>query len=132
MTSAVYTHPFDADHYNPPAPVIMVGVSRAGGVQASVELPALLDSGADATMLPWDVLEKVGCRQIGTGQMRGVVGDPVIVEIYLATLFVGPVVLRGIKTVAINQEGEPLIGRDVLNQLVVTLNGLAGVVEIGT
>ena len=36
----------------------------------------------------------------------------------------------GVEAVADRQNGEAIIGRNVLNQLVVTLNGIAGITEI--
>ena len=50
---------FDYDRtYNPPAPVISARLrSERGGVSAP--LPAFVDSGADATMVPIAILEQI-------------------------------------------------------------------------
>lgn len=62
--------------------------------------------------------------------MRGIAGAAFSVDLYLVTLRVGSHLLRGVRAVAIVAGGEPVLGRDALNQLVVTLNGLAGVTEV--
>lgn len=43
---------------------------------------------------------------------------------------IGTLVLPGVRAVAIDKHDEPLIGRDVLNHLIVTLDGIAGETEI--
>ena len=58
-------HSFNYDsEYELPAPVIEITVYKAGQSVSRVVLSALIDSGADATMLPMTVLQTVGapCR----------------------------------------------------------------------
>jgi hypothetical protein len=49
---------------------------------------------------------------------------------YLVTLTIGTLTFYGIEAIANNQTDEVIAGRDVLNQVVVTLNGLAYEVQI--
>ncbi len=49
---------------------------------------------------------------------------------YLVAFRVGPFNHQAMKVVGNRQSNDVLLGRDVLNQLIVTLNGLANVVEI--
>lgn len=49
---------------------------------------------------------------------------------YLAVIQIGPFQVHGIRILADQEGGEAILGRDVLNQLVVTLNGLANMVEV--
>jgi len=62
--------------------------------------------------------------------MVGIAGIGVQVEIHLLILHMGPLTVYGVEAVADKQNGEAIIGRNVLNQLVITLNGIAGVTEI--
>ncbi len=47
------------------------------------------------------------------------------VDTYFTVVKIGPYVVRGIKAVAIPTGSEAILGRDVLNQLEITLNGPA-------
>ena len=62
--------------------------------------------------------------------MRGVVGEAITVNLYLTAVHVGEHTIHGIRAVAIPAGSEAIVGRDVLNQLVVRLNGLAHVVDV--
>ena len=98
--------------------------------QREVTVTALLDSGADATMLPMTILRKVGARFVRKQRMRGVVGGFVEVSRYRVEVEIGGERLRGILAVGTDAETEFILGRDVLNHLIVTLDGIGSVTEI--
>jgi len=52
------------------------------------------------------------------------------VDVYVLNIRVGPHWVRGVRVVAVAAHTEIVLGRNVLNHLIVTLNGLAGVTEI--
>lgn len=112
--------------YSPPAPVARITLHA----QHTVEVIALLDSGADATILPYGLLKRIGARFAQTNQMRGIAGKPVPVALYFVTVQIDNLNLPGIKAVASRSSNEAIIGRDVLNHLIVTLDGIAGQTEI--
>ena len=116
--------------YEPPAPMFEIRVSKTSRETPEFALPALVDSGADATMLPITVLQAMEARYVETRQMRGVTGIAYLVDLYLVTVRIGPHTIPAIRAVGATPDGEAIIGRDVLNQLVVTLNGLASVTEV--
>lgn len=118
------SYDYDSD-YEPAAPVIPVGLSRAGAIEAAQEIIALVDTGADATMIPVDVLKSAGARYVQQRSMRGVVGGSTTVNLYLTAVHVAGNVIHGIRAVAVPVGSEAIIGRDVLNQLEITLNGPA-------
>lgn len=62
--------------------------------------------------------------------MRTVTGSRSVVDIYAISLQFGPFAFREHFVVGGSQPNEIIIGRDVLNQFIVTLDGLASVVEI--
>ena len=126
----VHSYPYNDQDYDPAAPIVEIVVSRAipGGDSATID--ALIDSGADATMLPINILTYVGARFLETRQLRGATGHRLTVDTYLTAIQVGVHVLPGIQVVGMRQGSEAVIGRDVLNQLEVVLNGPAHVVEI--
>lgn len=62
--------------------------------------------------------------------MQGISGQPVPVALYFVTVQIDNFNLPGIKAVASRSGNETIIGRDVLNHLIVTLDGIAGQTEI--
>lgn len=118
--------------YDPAAPVMemTIGAVEGGGVPRRIT--ALVDSGADGTMIPIDVLQAVGATFVERRSMRGVTGDAIRVNLYAIAVQIGSHPIYGVRAVAIPSGGEAIIGRDVLNQLIVTLNGLAYSVEVSS
>jgi predicted aspartyl protease len=121
----VYSRIYDSQKYDPAAPVIDIAVSRVTSGDSEISLHVLVDSGADVTVLPIDILESVGARYLDVKQMRGITGHVLAVDIYLVTLRIGSHVLPGVEAAAMREGAEAILGRDVLNQLEVRLNGPA-------
>lgn len=121
---------YDYDEtYFPAMPVLRVAVDGYAGL-APQQVTALVDSGADGTMIPINVLEAGGALHEDTVIMRGVLGVGEPVDRYTVAIQLGAVVIHGIRAVAIPAGDESIIGRDVLNYLAVTLNGPAHVTQV--
>ena len=127
--TVVYAYPYSHD-YQPAMPVVEVGLGRGGQSEPRRLSLALVDSGADGTLIPVNVLEEIGARLVGAARITSVLGESQLADIYLVSLRVGPALLGAVRVVAGAEGDEILLGRNVLNQLVVTLNGLASTVEI--
>ncbi|MEZ4733208.1 MAG: retroviral-like aspartic protease family protein [Caldilineaceae bacterium] len=125
----IYSHDYNST-YSPAMPVVEVILENVEtGIQGE-KLTAIVDSGADGCILPVKYLEAIGSESIRKTRMVGVTGIGVQVEIHLLTFHLGPLTVYGVEAVADKQNGETIIGRNVLNQLVIILNGIAGVTEI--
>jgi len=124
-----YTYDYDA-HYQPAMPIAEIGVRNSENGSSEVILTALVDSGSDATLIPKDILRTLKATYQDRLNMRGVAGGVQIVDIYNVAIRIGSHIIPKVHVVSGDSDAEPLIGRDVLNQLVVTLNGLAQVTEI--
>ncbi len=116
--------------YDPPAPMIQIGVSHFSANQPQQTIIALVDSGADATMLPLDFLKQSRASYVEQRVLRGVTGASIQVHRYVAAIHVGNEILRGIRVVGHSSFTEPIVGRDVLNRLQITLDGPAETTEI--
>lgn len=114
---------------NPAMPVAAIDVWYASEA-TKVTLTAIVDSGADATFIPIRVLQQVHARKARRARLRTPVGTPIQVDLYVVSLGIGDLFRRHVQVIAYPRNQETIIGRDVLNQLIVTLNGLAAVVEI--
>jgi len=127
----MYTHDYDSSYaYGPALPVIELSVRPVAATDGGISLRALVDSGADATILPLAVLQNAQVDQVGRARMRWGSHQSRPYDVYLATIAIGPYDINGVRVLADTASNEAILGRDVLNQMIVTLNGLANVVEI--
>jgi len=129
MAETIYTYPYSQD-YHPAIPIVEIGVTTPGDSQSQRWLTALIDSGSDGTLIPIDILEEIGARYVREARIRGIFGDSEPVDIYLVSLHLGPHTIQAARVVAAPEGAEAILGRNVLNHLVITLNGLASVTEI--
>ncbi|NJN83704.1 MAG: hypothetical protein HC802_16475 [Caldilineaceae bacterium] len=114
----IYTY---SNLYDPAMPVLDVSISgRSDSV--GVTLTAVVDSGADATMIPASILQDVAVRSSETRWLRGVAGGRYRVSLYPVYIVVGDFGAY-IPVVGDPVGNEVILGRDVLNQLRVTLDG---------
>lgn len=111
--------------YSPSAPVIEVGLRGPAEEGVEVRLTAFVDTGADATMLPIHILRRVGAEYIEPRYIRGVTGVRTLAETYLAIVHIGQQIIPVPAIVALLRGEEAVLGRDVLNHLVLTLDGPA-------
>lgn len=112
--------------FEPPAPVAEITVSAVG----DVTLQVLIDSGADASMLPISVLQSINARLIEKHRVIPIFGRAYTVDLYAVDIYLAGFHIPAVEVVALKGDDEPLIGRDVLNHLIVTLDGIGGVTEV--
>lgn len=124
----IYTFDYD-NRFVPSMPVAEIIIAgRRSATQLT--LCAILDSGADATIIPERHLRQIRARRSGKAWMRGAALQRTLVNLYAVSLQLGDFEQRQLLVVGGLDEQEVIVGRDVLNQLIVTLNGLAAVTEI--
>ena len=75
----IFTWPHNRQ-YHPPAPMIELEFHRGGKQRQALRLLALVDSGADTTIIPFDILDRIGARPIGPASLRSFMGEIRIVE----------------------------------------------------
>ena len=111
-------HPYD-DTCEPAAPRVPLRVA-APSSGAAIVLAALVDTGADGTFIPERVATQLGLPLVDHLTVEGVAGGRAPARVYAATVELGP--LRTLcRLVAF--EDEAILGRDLLNRLVVLLDG---------
>jgi hypothetical protein len=124
----VYTYEYDAT-YDPAMPVVDIEIGRAMA-ETSLAVTALVDSGADATMIPIGYLRQIHARRSRKTWMRGTTGERMLIDLYPISIQLGPFAQAHLEAVGDTQNDEVIVGRDVLNHLSVNLNGPANAVEI--
>jgi hypothetical protein len=124
--SQTLTFKYD-ESYFPPFPMMEIEVDGYNGMPL-MHVTALVDSGADATMIPANILEVLDASYKDSMKMVGITNGMKIVDRYFIGIKVGSYIVRAVYAVA--HEGEAIIGRDVLNELSVMLNGPAFMTEV--
>ena len=120
--------PYSSD-YDPPVPVCSVTITSATAA-GTVQLQAIVDTGADATIIPIHYLRQIGARPAFEAGLRSHWGERRMVFVYLVDLKIELHTLPSVFVVGDDQGDETILGRDVLNKLVVTLDGPQEVMEI--
>ena len=125
----VHQFEYDTGYAGPALPVVELGLRGRDATKTQI-VAALVDSGADATLIPTHLLNAIEARKIDSRWARNISGIRYRVAMYAVDLSVGSFTFPDTEVIANQQTDEIVLGRDVLNQLIVTLNGLANIVEI--
>lgn len=125
----IYTFPHSRA-YNPSAPTVEIELRRARRSDSYIKLNALVDSGSDGTLIPFEHLRRINARYAGQTRVRGLLGERRMIDSYWVSVRLGAIELPALTVVAVQDLEDALIGRDILNQLIVTMNGHAQVTEV--
>jgi predicted aspartyl protease len=115
----------------PPGPYVLVTVARPDGSSVADDLPAKIDTGADRTVIPTAVTNQLKLDEVERREFEALGGYRVVMAIVQAV-----VTIRGCPSLLVNaagSDGEPhiLLGRDVLNNFRILLDGPNLRLEIG-
>ncbi len=109
--------------YSPSAPILRVSFGYAGGRRLSESFEALVDTGADATIIPETIARELNATPLNPGQLVTQWGDTHPVTIYLMDVHIGDVLLPAVVVAADAESDETVLGRNVLNKLPLFLDG---------
>ena len=118
------TFPFDQT-YTPPAPVINIRLSTPEWDLSTESVQALIDTGADGTVIPMRYLHEIRAAIGDYGGMRSQWGEVRTVNLYLVDIEIPFGILPGIWVVGDSRGNEIILGRNVLNLLHFDINGPA-------
>ena len=102
-----------------PGPYLPVRLAFGAEVR---DVQGLLDTGADQTTIPLVTAQELRSRQIGDRDVRGATGVWESRPLYAVDIRFGGLVFSSVVVMAIDYP-VVLIGRDILNDLVVTFDG---------
>lgn len=125
----LYTFSYSVD-YDPAMPVLEVTISEPHSNEAVTYAPALIDSGADGTLVPVDLLERIGAVSVASGRLTWFWQASRQVSIYIVRLQIGAHTLPRVRVAGVPAGTDLILGRNVLNQMRVTLDGPALTTEI--
>jgi predicted aspartyl protease len=114
---------YDATHFQPPAPVAEVSLRhpQSGAVVANV--PMLIDTGADITLLPQSFVDQLGVSALANQryEVMGFDGQRSFAAVVELDMIFLNKAYRG-RYLLIN-DNHGILGRDVLNHVSVLLDG---------
>ncbi len=117
----------------PPAPVLDVRLSAPAELPIGRTLTALIDTGADFTIVPLRWLLEASAPETRAAYARGIWSPRQLVTPYLVDIHLDQIILPGVEVVGTHSEfGESddldsdeqmILGRNVLNRLLLLLDG---------
>jgi predicted aspartyl protease len=116
--------------YVPPAPVLMVQCASPGEEPSLSAVLAIIDTGADGTLVPITILESIEAIPVGDAVLHGILGETRVVDLFEIDLYIDDLVLPGILVASSDDSQEVILGRNVINRLILLLDGLEGETEI--
>jgi predicted aspartyl protease len=116
------------DGFEPPAAVLPVRVSGIKPRDPAALLRMLVDTGADCSLIPVRIARSLRLPVVDRAEVQGVGGKPQAVAVHAARVRIGT--LR-VLTRLVAFGDEALLGRDLLNQLILHLDGPALIISAG-
>lgn len=114
--------PYDS-RYHPPMPVVEVALGTSGGEFPLGPLPSVIDTGADITIVPREYLMRLNAPVVASGYLRSPWGGRHSVKIYEVNVRIGGHDLYDVEVAGEPDGREVLLGRNLLNQLDLQLDG---------
>lgn len=115
------------DSYDPPAPVLPVHVSGVKGTGPGLLLHALVDTGADCSVISARVVRALRLPIVDKVIVKGFAGKAEPSAVHAIQMRVGG---RRLLARVVASGTESLLGRDILNQLELYLDGHSAVCEL--
>jgi len=113
----------------PPAPFLAAHVSDPTGSAESPLIPAKVDTGADVTAIPANLVSQLNLVPASEVEVEGYNGHRATLACYDITLRVAHLRVVGLSVITFSED-YILLGRDVLNLLRLLLDGPALSLEI--
>jgi hypothetical protein len=110
---------------NPPAPFVYVTLRSPDGKVEVRDVPAQVDTAADRTALPAELIERLGLQQLDELLCGGFGGSLTVIPSFVAQIGIQPLPLKTIELLGAQGEDYVLLGRDILNDHIMQLNGPA-------
>jgi predicted aspartyl protease len=113
----------------PPAPFIEFEVVSPQDSTQRRLAQGLLDTGAEVSVLPVEILTSLQIPKASDMSVESWDGSPTFVTTYIVTLGIADASLDSVEVVAAPMQ-YAILGRDVLNHFILTLNGKALLFEL--
>lgn len=116
--------------YDPPIPALEIMLCSPEGGPSIGPLLALVDTGADGTVVPAECVAQLDLVPIDQVRLRGQWDEGRLAHVYLVDLQIAQNRLPDVEIVEDRLGQEILLGRNVLNRLRLLLDGPAEMTEV--
>lgn len=114
----------------PPAPALEIILTNPLSGRRSAYYHAILDTGADITVVPAKMLSQLSLSPMRRERVSGLWGGSSVVKLYVVDVEIAGQTFTGTEVVESPTEKQILIGRNLSNQLRLLIDGPALTVEI--
>lgn len=117
---------YDAENFEPPAPVAHVSLHDPATGASLSDVPMLLDTGADITLLPRSYIDQLGTKSANdvAYEIQGFDGEAKLAEmVELELVFLGK---KSTGQFLLIDQPLGILGRNILNALSITFDGPRG------
>jgi len=118
------------DTYHPPIPALEIQLGYPGGALTSGPVTAIVDSGADGTLIPQSLLDDIAAPLVDEVRVHGPWGEWRRMQLFTVGIGIGGLRLPIVEVVGDDQGQEIILGRNAINQLRLLLDGPAEQVAI--
>lgn len=109
--------------HRPPFPSLAIRLRSLESELAAEQIAALVDTGADITSVPTRMLEQIQAPEADEVRLRSHWGHAISVVTYLVDIVIGDLTLPAIEVAGDTINSEVVLGRDVINQLILLVDG---------
>ena len=115
--------PYLSQNFPLPIPVLPITLGAMEERPWLGPFKALLDSGADLTIVPLLLLQRIKAHPVGAGRLRSLWGDAHPFAFYMVEMQIEDLLLPGVRVAGDSMVREIILGRNVLNKLPLFLDG---------
>ncbi len=115
-------HPYSDDYY-PPAPGIAIQFGIPDERLSVGPIWAFFDTGADVSIIPLKYIRPLNMPAEDRKYLRSQWGEPRVVDTYFLDIGIENYRFPAVEVAADARGDEIVLGRNILNKLVITLNG---------
>jgi|GEM_PF-253557 len=117
------SHPY-LDTYYPPMPALEVQLGYPEEALVLGPLPAIVDTGADGTLVPQSLIDQIRAPLVDEVRVRSHWGEWRTMQLFTVDVGIGQLRLPAIEVAGDDQDKEIVLGRNILNRLRLLLEGL--------
>ena len=109
--------------YTPPIPILNIWLGYPEKSLSVGPMTAIIDTGADATIIPRDLIDDLEAPFIDDAYLKSQWGEQFAVKLFMVDIGLGDTRLPSVYVVADDYTDEIILGRNVLNRLRLLLDG---------